>query len=963
MKLRTGFSFRTAVGKVPEVMALLHEQGWTHAPISDRASTFGFCQWRKEAKKYGLKPVYGVELGVTPSVNAKKPVIDYWSFFATDNLRALNDLVAMATNQFRYEPLLTYEQALMAIDAGLIVIAGHRPSFEKLQELVVEVRTGKLQYPALYKKPFFPLAPSTAKGAIRQARRLKLPFILSNDNRFPTPAHFNLYETICGRGASVQTYPQFIMDEECLFNYAHHDLEVTFEEAQEALLNLHQSLDKCTAEMVQGSLLTPEKPETLRAMCLTGADRLGVEMTEEYQARLDRELALIEEKDFENYFYIIADAVSWARSRMLVGPARGSSCGSLVCYLLGITTVDPIPYNLIFERFIDVNRNDLPDIDIDFADTKRELVFEYMRQKYGADHIARLGTSALYKPRSAINEACAALKIPAWETQAVLDSIVVRSSGDSRAMNAIEDTFNDTKTGQEFVNKYPQVRIAQEMEGHPRHYGQHAAGIVVTERPVVEYVAVDSRNGSAMCDKKDAEELDLLKIDALGLTQLSILQDVLDYLGLPLDYYDRLTPNDPMAFDILNRQQYAGIFQFNGLALKSVARQISFDDIEDIISVTALARPGPLASGGTNEWIKRKNRQSTLTYPHPAFEPYLSNSMGIVIYQEQVMEIGRNIGDLSWGDVTALRKAMSKSLGKEYFDQFGDRWKAGAIAKGIDKEILDKVWDDLCAYGAWSFNRSHSVAYGLISYYCCWAKAHHPYEFAAASLTHIDKPESKILMLRELHDEGIKYLPVSAEHSTDRWEVAIVDGEKVLVGPLSGIKGFGPKMVQGVLASKSRNEPMPQRAAKLLDHPVTDIDTIWPIRDAINRIMPDPRERNIYTPPTKIIDIIPTDEFQPDIVVFCLIRKIAPRDENELASIAKRNGKVMTGPTMKLNLRVADDTEEMLAMVGRYDYEEIGKTIIDRGGANKSLYALKGSCMPGFKMFIIKRAIYIGELK
>lgn len=962
MKIRTGFSFRYAVGKVPEVAALLKEQGWEYAPISDRASTFGYCQWRNATEKLGLKPIYGVEIAVTPSVNAKKPAVDYWSFFAKDDLRILNDLVATATNQFRYEPLLTYEQALAMVDS-LVVITGHRPNFEKLKDLT-EDKVGKLKVPARYNKPFFPIGPSTAGGALKAARRLNMPFMLNNDNRYPTPGRLTLYETICGRNASVQTYPQCIMDREHLFNYALHELGMEQDEVKKAQDNMDISMSQCNATLKQGQLLTPEKPLTLRQMCLNGADKLGVDLSDpEYMDRLDRELKLIDEKEFENYFYIIADAVTWARERMLVGPARGSSCGSLVCYLLEITTVDPIPYGLIFERFIDVNRNDLPDIDIDFADTKRELVFEYMRQKYGADHIARLGTSSLYKPKSAINEACAALNIPSWETKAVVDSIVQRSSGDSRAMNALEDTFDSTTPGKAFVEKYPQVRISQEMEGHPRHYGQHAAGIVVTAEPVINYVAVDSRNGSAMCDKKDAEELDLLKIDALGLTQLSILQDVLEYTGRPLNFFDTLPTDDEAAFKVLNDKRYAGIFQFNGMALKSVARQIPFTHLEDIISVTALARPGPLASGGTHEWILRKNGQSPLTYPHPLFEPYLSNSLGIVIYQEQVMEIGRNIGDLSWGDVTALRKAMSKSLGKEYFDQFGDRWKEGARQKGIPDNVLDKVWDDLCAYGAWSFNRSHSVAYGLISYYCCWAKAHHPYEFAAASLSHESNPDSKMLMLRELNAEGIDYVPVLKDVSTDRWEVGEHEGKKVLVGPLSGVRGMGPKLVQGALSARSRGEGLPPRAEKLLETPKTDIDTIWPVRDSFATLMPDPRERNIWTKPLLISEIVCDGTFQDDLLCFVVMKKIAPRDENEVVNVAKRGGKRLDGPSIKLNLRVADDTEEMLAMVGRYDYETIGKPIVDRGGVGKSLYAIKGKVMPDFKMFIIKQAKYIGEMQ
>ena len=963
MKVRTGYSFRQAAGSLGVVMDVLKDQEWPVAPLADRASTFGFCQWRKAAGKAGIRPIYGVELAVTDSRHAKKPATDYWTFLATDSLKPLNKLVETATNQFRFEPLLEYNQAMSA--KGVVVVAGRRPLVEAIRSCAA------LGLPL----PYAPIMPSVGRGALRAMLELGMPPVLACDNQYPRPEDRALYETICGRAASTQTWPQWILSLPELHKRA--VKTVGQETADIAMANTLAAWDRCVAQLPQGALLNPKKPKTLRVMCEEGAAILGCDLTDPvYAERLDRELKLIAEKDFESYFYIIADAVQWARDKMLVGPARGSSCGSLVCYLLRITTIDPIPYGLIFERFIDVNRNDLPDIDIDFADEHRELFFKYMRDRYGSEHCARIGTSALYKPRSAIKEACAALRIPLWETEAVLDSIIVRSSGDSRAMNTIEDTFTTTKPGRDFIQKYPQVEIAMKMEGHPRHFGQHAAGIIVTDRPVAEYVAIDGRSRTAMCDKKDAEELNLLKIDALGLTQLSVLQDLLKMIGKPLNFFDTLPTDDPEAFAVLNRQHYAGIFQFNGLALKSVARQIKFEHLEDIIAVTALARPGPLASGGTHEWIKRKNGQSPIRYPHPLFEPYLRNSMGIVIYQEQVMEIGRNIGDLSWSDVTALRKAMSKSLGKEYFDQFGDRWKAGAIAKGVPASVLDKVWDDLCAYGAWSFNRSHSVAYGLISYWCCWAKAHHPYEFAAATLSHENKPEAKMQFLRELEGEGIGYVPFDIRISTDKWQVGELNGNKRLIGPVGGVVGIGPKGVEQFVNAKKQvalypakqqvealKWHLPKSVAKVLYGEIkTDIDTIWPVRDAFARLLPDPRERNIYTTPTRICDIIPDGTLDQEHLVFVVIKKIAPRDENEAVNVAKR-GYAIKGPHMKLNLRIADDTEEMLAMVGRRDYDTIGKEIIDRGGVDKALYAMKGTIMPDFKMMIVKRIKYIGDLK
>lgn len=942
MRIRTGYSFRQAVGRLEPVMDSLKAAGYAAAPISDRASTFGFVRWAKLAKKAELRPIFGVELAVTESPNAKRPIVDYWTFFAIDSVEAINKLVQVATSQFRYEPLLTYDQANEA--EGVLKIVGNRSKLDLIKD---DGHT------------FIALSPSANKGYLSDALSRGLKLIASGDNRYPTEDDLALYEVICGSGG--QTYPQHILNE---YEWAAAVEGKVAPEHVEAAWSVMQGWLAAPgwATLQAGSLLVPEKPVSLRAMCVAGAAKLGIDLTDPvYAERLDRELGLIDAKDFEDYFYIIADMVQWARERMIVGPARGSSCGSLVCYLLEITTIDPIPFNLIFERFIDINRNDLPDIDIDFSDQQRHLVFEYVAEKYGRDRVARLGTVAMYQPRSAVDEAGGALGIPKWKTEATLDSLIERSSGDSRALNTLEDTLNTTPAGQDLLRSHPEIMIATKMEGHPKHHSQHAAGVVITDQPVIRYVAIDNRTGATHCDKKDAEELGLLKVDALGLTQLSIFEDALELAGLDRLFLESLELDDQDAFDVLNKRQYSGIFQFNGLALQGLVEQIHVDHIEDIISITALARPGPLTSGGAATWTKRKRGDDPVAYPHPLFEPHLNGTMGVVLYQEQVMEIGRKIGDLSWEDVTALRKAMSKSLGKEYFDQFGDRFKAGAVAKGIPLELTTKIWDDMCAYGAWAFNRSHSVAYGIISYWCCWLKAHYPVEFAAATLSHAKKIETQIDLLRELDAEGVGYIPVDAEMSTDKWTAPVLNGKKTLVGPVTNVKGIGPKMMQEVVSARQRGEPLPSRAQKLLTNPSTPLDSLWPVRDAFDKIMPDPREKNIFTEPTQVSEITKKG-YDYEALIFVVVRKINPRDENEVINVAKRGYKITRGPTISLNLQVADDTGTILAKINRWDYESIGKQIVDRGKPGRALYALKGRVPADFRMLQVKNIRYIGDI-
>lgn len=878
-------------------------------------------------------------------------------------------------------------------------------------------------------------------------------------------------------------------------------------------------------------------------------------------------------------------------------------------YVMGITDEKPVG---LPEMYFD---QDLPDIDIDFSDQQRSQVFKYIEQKYGREYVARLGTVAMFQPRSALQEVGTGLGIPKWKCDAVAESLIERSSGDSRALNTLEDTLASMPAGKRLLADHPEVEVVGKFEGHPRHYGQHAAGVVISREPISKFVAVDHRTNATMCDKKDAEDgYNLLKIDALGLTQLSVFEDALKLAGLPLNTLEQLPLDDEAAFQVLNDAKWSGIFQFNGQALQSITKQFQVDKFDDIVSVTALGRPGPLASGGAHEWIKRRNGLNPITYPHPVFEPYLKDTLGIVIYQEQVMEIGRNIGDLSWEQVTLLRKAMSKSLGKEYFDQFGDPWKAGAIAKGVAPEATVKIWDDLClsgetvlvnphpskgnyrkitlkqlyergglgpsdkqrpdgkrkrqkllmwdgeslkpfenwgvtysgvkktftvltesgnkiratedhrflrpdgsysclremkvgdelvsdagpiptarkapkgsgsgghnwwhklargrpsyeegkrwlranykkcqhcneapyeethhidmdhenhhiknlmavcrrchkklhaafegypkswrkgrgvfndpivsieefgeedvydihmpaphhnfladgivvhncAYGAWSFNKSHSVAYGLISYWCCWLKAHHPFEFAAATLSHENDPMRQIQLLREMKAEGYDYVPVDAELSDRKWAVGERNGQRYLVGPLHNVKGIGPKMVQQIIGARNRGEPLPDRARKLLSKPVTDIDSLWPVRDAVERLCPDPSAINIISKPTPIIEAQPSPHEQ-EFLFFCVIAKINPRDENEVVIVARRGYEIKDGKTTSLNLQLQDDTDTLFGKISRFSYERLGRPIVDRGGPGKYVYAIKGTMRAdaGFRMVMIKNVRFIGEL-
>lgn len=938
-----------AAGQIDDVIAKVKANGWTHAPITDTASTFGFVPWAKACKKAGLTPIYGVELAVSQSPAASKPVSDSYTFLSIDNITIVNRLMGVATNQFRYQPLLSLDQANAARD--VIKILGKR---SPLQDVVKDDWT------------YLACSPSSNHAYLREALRMGFRLIACSDNKYVNESDFAFYETLCGRNAATQTYPQHILSDDEWLSFMHDELDMPTATLEAALRVREAVFASCHAQITKGTLVVPPKPQSLRDMCVDGADKLGIDLTDPiYSERLERELALIDEKSFADYFHIVADMVAWARERMTVGPGRGSCCGSLVCYLTGITTVDPIVHDLMLERFISVDRSDMPDIDIDFPPSKRDLVFEYLDQVYGRERVARLGSVALFKADSAMNETCGALKIPLNDSIPVKESVEKFVMNDARGLVALADALRDTPQGRAFLWKYPHASIATRIEGHPRHAGTHAAGILISDLPIVNYVSTDNRIGTVQIDKGMAEELNLLKIDVLGVKQLDVFESALRMAGLPHMYLDKVPLDDMSAFNILNERKYTGVFQFNGPALQRIADGIKFDNIEDIIAATALARPGPMQGGATEAWIKRKSKKEETTYWHDCFKEYLSKTLGVIVYQEQILSICRNIGHMEWEEVTAVRQGMAKSKGSEYLRPYGEKFKKGCEEQGLESNFADKLWNDICGFGSYAFNRSHSVAYGLISYYCCWLKAHYPLQYMAATLNFEKDAEKQIALLKELSTEGIHYTPFDALKSTDVWTVIKEGGVARLIGPLSGVKGLGPKMQRDIVEARARGEAIPARAAKLLLSGHTDIDSLTPIADRIQEVLPDPTVKNIYSQPAKISDILTgVHDRGGDVMVFVCIHKITKKDENSKEAVERRNGRLLDGNTQSLMLVVKDDDGQTYAKIGVDDFATIGNDLLSNVKVGKSLYAIKGKIWrrEDFRMIIVKLIRYIGEL-
>jgi DNA polymerase III alpha subunit len=951
--IATGFSFRHAVGSVSDVVSRLKELGWTAAPIADRSSTFGHVKWDKLAREAGLRPIFGVSLGVTPQLGDRKPIVDWWKFLAIDSVELLYDAVYAATS--RSAPYLTYEEAQSL--PGLVKVAGSRCLLDEADELAEELYLG--------------LSPSTPRGLYVEAKRRGFNFLADFDNAWPRPEDEAMYHAVLGsRRAEARNYPRHVSTDDELRQAVAFASDEDFEAA---LKNRESAFDLCRACLVPARMVEPERPASLRDMCLAGAAAKGVDLGDPaYADRLDRELRVIKEKGFEDYFYVVADVMKWARARMMCGPGRGSSSGSLMCWLLDVTAVDPIKFDLVFERFIDLTRKDLPDIDVDISDEKRDEVFDYLKAKYGFDSVARLANVITFASKSALNQVGAAIGVPKWLIEEAAAGVVVRSGGDSRADYTIEDTFKYTSAGKKLLAEYPEMALAGRIESHPTTSGQHSAGVVITAGSVRRTVGVNGKTGVAMVDWRDAKLVNLLKVDILGLTQLSILERCLataKISGRASEFLEALPLDDAGAYAVLNKKYLAGIFQFQEATTRQVVHQLGkIESFEDIVSIGALCRPGPLGSGGTQSWINRRNGVEAKEVVHPAFWPYLDKTLGVMVYQEQIMRICRDIGDMSWEAITTLRGAMGKSLGMEFFDRYRDQFMPGALAKGIPAEAALEMWDKMCTFGMYGFNRAHSVAYGMITYWCCWLKAHCQLEFAAATLDAEVDPGKQIDILRELKKEGVDYVPVDPTLSTDRWTVREVGGSKVLIGPITNVKGIGPAKMREILdARRGVKSLKPGLAALMAAGMKTDLDSLYPVKEALDRVWADFKLGRVV--PTPAEDVFVKKKGRRAVIAGVLVKN-HPLNENEPSRVARR-GYAVSGPTEGINFHIHDDSGEVFCKLDRWKFGKASPDSADKktfGGvlleANEgsSMFAVLGFVPADFRMLWVERIKYLGEM-
>ena len=914
LRCRTEFSFRQAFGPVARVAAACAETGASAAGIVD-GSTWGHVRWAKAAATAGFRPLFGTEFTV-PLPDGRKP--QAWAL--AEDTRAF----------YRWSTAMRRPDAdglaLLRETRGIIRFAGAGLTDPDTFDFI----------------DINPASPVAQRAALALHRKTGKPLVVTSANYYPRPGDYPAFMAIGGREG---TTPQHVLSEQELRAALRALDDSTW---AQAVRNTHEVAERCADKLLTAPII--EVAGDLRALAEAGRRyRLDSghlpDWPQMYEDRLQRELAAIEAKNFQSYFIVVADLIAWAKQRMLVGPGRGSSAGSLLCYLLGITEVDPIPHGLLFERFIDLTRKDLPDIDIDFSDVKRDQCFEYLAEKYGTHNVARIGNVNTLKPRSVMAEVCKRFGIPDKERFDLLNVLIEYSSGDSRYGKGLEDTLNNTDTGRRFMERNPKAVVMSEVENHAWHTGVHAAGVIVCNVPVDEYCTVGP-DGVAHIDKPDSEYLNLLKIDALGLRTLGVIEDsgvvtAEQLYGLKLD--------DPKVLEIFNQRKYTGIFQFEGQSQRSISAQVFVDSFRTVDHLTALARPGPLGGGATGKYIARKAGQEPVTYTHSALEELLADTFGVVLYQEQVMRIVRDIGKFSWDETTVIRKAMSGRKGKEFFDRQGEKFIAGAAQDGIDDATAHEIWNEICNFGAWGMNKSHTCAYAVISYWCAWMKAYHPLEYAAACLRSAKDDDQTMEILREMAAEGVEYTAFDSELSDINWSV---QGGK-LIGGFINLVGFGPAKAVAAVEAR-RLGTTDDKLRKRIAEAHVKFSDLYPISRAYADWYADPMAHGC-----RAGSVIYTADKLPDGADVLFIGKIAKkelRDENETVRVARRDGRKLSGQTLFADFFLKDDTGiPVICRIDRFKYEPLGRIAMERLVAEQDVLLVRGRKIPNFAMIKVER--------
>ena len=843
LHLHTEYSLLDGACRIKKLIPRVKELGQTAVAITDHGAMYGVIDFYREANKYGIKPVIGCEVYVANRSRFSKEHMMDWSYHLVllcENNTGYKNLIKLVsagfTEGFYKKPrvdkelLKKHHEGLIALSACL---AGEIPrnltqnDYETAKKVALEYRDifGENNYFIEIQDHGLADQKRILPNLIKLSKETGIPLVATNDCHYINKDDAKMQNVlVCiGTNHTVNEDNDMAFETDEFYVKSEEEMREIFSFVPEAINNTQKIADRCNMTFEFGHTKLPafevpdgrDNVEYFESMCKEGLyRRYGENPDQELWERLNYELGVIERMGYVNYYLIVHDFINYAKSVGIpVGPGRGSGAGSICAYCIGITDIDPIKYHLLFERFLNPERVSMPDFDIDFCYERRQEVIEYVNRKYGEDHVAQIITFGTLAARAAIRDVGRALGMPYQDVDKVaklvptdLHMTIEKALTISADLKALYDT--DPKV-------YELIDTARRVEGMPRHSSVHAAGVVIAPEPVTEFVPVAKPDESVVTQftMTTLEELGLLKMDFLGLRNLTAISDCEKAVRKRIPDFDisKVPDGDPEVYEMLTKGAAQGVFQFESAGMRSVLMGLGPKSIEDLTAVISLYRPGPMDS--IPKYLENSHHPEKVTYKTPLLKPILDVTYGCIVYQEQVMEIVRKLAGYSYGRADLVRRAMSKkkldvmAQEREYFvhgkfDENGNLELPGAVRNGVPEKIANEIFDEMSSFASYAFNKSHAAAYATVAYRTAYLKCHFPGEYMAAQLSSVlDNTDKVIEYIGECQKMGLKVLGPDVNKSESGF---IWDGEGVRFGLLA-VKNLGRGIIRDIINERQMN--------------------------------------------------------------------------------------------------------------------------------------------------------------
>ena len=837
LHVHTEYSLLDGSAKINDLLDRTKELGMESIAITDHGAMFGVIDFYKAAKDKGVKPIIGCEVYVAARTRFDKEPIDARSYhlvLLAENNEGYQNLIKMVSlayiEGFYRRPRIDLDLlrenhtgliALGACLAGPVSRKLLNDEYDAAKEmaLTLEEIMGKGNFFLEIQDHGMQQQQKVNQLTLRLADELDIPLVATNDVHYIQAEDANPHEVLLciQTGKTMEDEDRMVYEGGQFYLKSPEEMAKLFPYAQEALANTNKIAERCNVSFTFHELKLPKfdvpdgktAEQYLRELCYAGLHKRYNPVTKELEDRLEYELGIIIQMGFVDYFLITGDFIRYAKDQGIpVGPGRGSAAGSIVAYTLEITNIDPIKYQLLFERFLNPERVSMPDIDIDFCYERRQEVIDYVIRKYGADRVSQIITFGTLAAKAAIRDVGRAINMPYAEVDKVAKMIPNELKITIKKALEMNSDLKALYESDEKV-KYL-IDTSMKLEGLPRHSSMHAAGVVISNRPVMEYVPLSASDGAVTTQytMTTLEELGLLKMDFLGLRTLTVIDNAVKLVeknhGIKIDI-DHIDDADPKVYELIASGSTEGIFQLESAGMKNFMKELKPNCLEDIIAGVSLYRPGPMDF--IPKYIAGKEDMHNITYTHPSLEPILENTYGCIVYQEQVMQIVRDLAGYSLGRSDLLRRAMGKkkiavmNKEREIFLHGDGETVPGCVANGIPEEVANQIFDEMVDFAKYAFNKSHAAAYAVVAYQTAYLKTYYKVEFMAALMTSVMDNSSKITgYIDTCRKMDIKVLPPDINEGHAFFDAK--DGH--IIYGLAAIKNVGKNMIDRIVEEREK---------------------------------------------------------------------------------------------------------------------------------------------------------------